>query len=269
MDVSMNANGLAVERAGAGPIMSRLHAMWSIGAFAGALVSTQCAAIDVSVLPEFAGLAAVAAVSAAVLWLTLIRDRHMDASPVLRRPTGRLILVGFLCACGLLAETSATDWSSLYLTRDMGVEAGLAGIGVTTFTGAMAMARLAGDRLTLVFGTARLVTAGSGLAAAGLLLVLGPQLLPVAILGFAMIGLGLATVVPSYFRAGGTQPGVPPSVGVSAVSTMGYAGGMIGPPIIGSLGAMFSLRVSLLILLGLMIVLVLLTPRALGDGRRS
>jgi hypothetical protein len=271
MDVSMNANGLAVERAGAGPIMSRLHAMWSIGAFLGALISTQSAALDVSVLQEFLVLAAAVVVGALIMWLTLVRDRHMGDGPAFQLPSGRLLLIGFLCACGLLAETSATDWSSLYLTRDMQVDAALAGIGVTTFTGCMAVARLLGDRLMLMFGTARLVTAGSGLAALGLVLVLGPKALPAAIVGFALIGLGLAAVVPSYFRAGGTQPGIPSSVGVSAVSTMGYAGGMIGPPLIGSLGAVFSLRVSLLILLGLMIVLVVLSPRALGQpaARRS
>jgi MFS family permease len=265
MDVSMNASGLALERAGAGPVMSRLHAMWSIGAFLGALVSTQCAALGIATQTEFIGLAAAVAVSAAIMWPTLIRDRHMGDGPAFRRPNRRLLLVGFLCACALLSETSATDWSSLYLSRDMGVDAAMAGIGVTVFTACMALVRIFGDHLTVRFGTARLVTSGSALAAVGLVLVLGPQILAVAVVGFALIGLGLATVVPSYFRAGGTQPGVSPAVGISAVSTMGYAGGMIGPPVVGTLGHALSLRVSLLILLGMMIILVVLSPRALRD----
>jgi MFS family permease len=264
MDVSMNANGIAVERAGAGPIISRLHAMWSVGAFLGALISTQSAALSIPVAPEFLGVAAVMALAALAMTRTLIHDRHTGEGPFFQLPGGRLLLIGGLCAAGLLAETSATDWSGMYLTRDMGVEAGLAGLGVTTFTGCMAISRLVGDRLTLAIGTPRLVAGGSAMAAVGLVLVLGPRMLPLAILGFALIGLGLAGVVPSYFRAGGTQPGVPSSIGIAAVSTMGYAGGMIGPPIIGTLGHAFTLRGSLLILLALMIVLVILSPRALA-----
>jgi MFS family permease len=264
MDVSMNANGIAVERAGAGPVISRLHAMWSVGAFLGALFSTQCAALGIGVTPEFAAIAVAMTLAALAMTQTLIHDRHTGEGPLFRLPSGRLLLIGGLCAAGLLAETSATDWSGLYLHDDMGLDLGLAGLGVTVFTGCMAISRLVGDRLTVAIGTARLVSGGSAMAAIGLLLVVGPKTLPLAIVGFALIGLGLAGVVPSFFRAGGTQPGIPSAVGVAAVSTMGYAGGMIGPPIIGTLGAAFSLRFSLLILLGLMILLVILSPRALA-----
>jgi MFS family permease len=267
MDVMMNANGVAVERAGTGPIISRLHAMWSVGAFLGALISTQSAAIGVSVPAEFAGIFLLTVFAALAMSRTLIRDKHTGEGPAFQLPSGRLLLVGGLCACGLLAETSATDWSGMYLTRDMAVDPGLAGLGVTTFTGCMAVSRLVGDRLTLILGTTRLVAGGSALAAVGLVLVLGPQSLPFAILGFALIGLGLASVVPSFFRAGGMQPGIPSSVGIAAVSTMGYAGGMIGPPVIGSLGHEISLRGSLLILLALMVVLVILSPKALGGAK--
>ena len=265
MDVMMNASGVAVERAGAGPIISRLHAMWSIGAFFGALISTQSAAFGVGVLPEFAAIAVLSAVAALVMTRTLISDRHTGEGPSFRLPSGRLLLVGALCAAGLLSETSATDWSGTYLTTDMHVDEGMAGLGVTVFTGCMALSRLVGDRLTQIVGTPRLVAGGSAMAAVGLVLVLGPQWMPAAIVGFALIGLGLAGVVPSYFRAGGNQPGVPSSVGIAAVSTVGYAGGLIGPPVIGTIGGAFTLRVGLLILLGLMVVLVIMSPRVLAN----
>jgi hypothetical protein len=265
MDVMMNANGVAVERAGAGPIISRLHAMWSIGAFLGALASTQSAALGVAVLPQFVGIFALSSVFAAAMTRTLIHDKHSGEGPTFRLPGGRLLLIGALCAAGLLSETSATDWSGTYLTTDMHVDEGMAGLGVTVFTGCMAAARLVGDRLTQMIGTPRLVAGGSAMAAAGLVLVLGPQWLPAAMIGYALVGLGLAGVVPSYFRAGGNQPGVPSSVGIAAVSTVGYAGGLIGPPVIGTVGGAFTLRVALLILLALMIVLTILSPKALAN----
>ncbi len=265
MDVMMNANGVAVERAGAGPIISRLHAMWSIGAFLGALISTQSAALGVAVLPEFAAIFGLSGLAAAAMTRTLIHDRHHGDGPAFQLPNRRLLVIGGLCAAGLLAETSATDWSGTYLTLDMRVDEGTAGIGVTVFTGCMAGARLIGDRLNQIVGTGRLVAGGSAMGAVGLVLVLGPQWLPLALVGYALLGLGLAGVVPSYFRAGGNQPGVPSSVGIAAVSTMGYAGGLIGPPVIGAVGGAFSLRIALLILLALMIVLAALSGRVLAD----
>jgi hypothetical protein len=111
MDVSMNANGIAVEHAGAGPIMSRLHASWSIGAFVGALISTQVAALAIPVLPEFAVTAVFMALGGAILRFTMLPDKHAEGGGRLRLPTGPLVLLGALALCGLMAEGSATDWS--------------------------------------------------------------------------------------------------------------------------------------------------------------
>lgn len=264
MDVSMNANGLAVERAGAGPIMSRLHASWSIGAFIGALASAQVAAMGISVLPEFAVVGAgVAAVAVALRW-AMLPDRHADGGARMRRPTGRLALLGALALLGLLAEGSATDWSGVYLRRGLEASEGMAALAVATFAGSMAVARLAGDKLTLVLGSGRLVSGGATLAALGLGLALAVPVPVVAIVGFGLMGFGLAAVVPIIFRAAGSQPGIPSAVGIAAVSTMGYAGGLLGPPIIGTLARAASLRGSLVIVLAMLAILALAGRRALA-----
>ena len=257
MDVSMNANGIAVEHAGAGPIMSRLHACWSIGAFTGALVSTQVAALGIPALHEFAVAGAALAIGGAILRFTMLPDRHAEGGGRLRRPTGPLVLLGALALCGLMAEGSATDWSGVYLQSTMNASQGVAGLAVTTFAGCMAIARLAGDRLSLLLGSARLVSAGAALAALGLGLALATQNPAVAIVGFGMMGLGLAAVVPTLFRAAGSQPGIPASVGIAAVSTMGYAGGLVGPPLIGTVAAAVTLRGSLLIILVMLAILTI------------
>ena len=263
MDVSMNANGIAVEHAGSGPIISRLHASWSIGAFVGALVSTQVAAFGIPVLPEFAVAAVGLAIGGVLLRFTMLPDRHAEGGGRLRLPTGPLVLLGALALCGLMAEGSATDWSGVYLQRTMNASEGLAGLAVTTFTGSMAVARLAGDRLSLRLGSARLVSGGAALAAVGLALALAAQIPVVAIVGIGMMGLGLAAVVPTLFRAAGSQPGIPASVGIAAVSTMGYAGGLIGPPVIGTLATAVTLRGSLLIILVMLAILTVGGRRAL------
>lgn len=264
MDVSMNANGVAVEHAGAGPIMSRLHASWSIGAFAGALISTQVAAMRIGVFPEFTVEAAFLIVGAAILRVAMLPDRHAGSGSGFRRPTGPLVLLGALAMVGLMAEGSAGDWSGVYLQRTMNAPEGLAGLAVTTFVGCMAIARLFGDRLSVILGSARLVTGGAALAAFGLGLALTVQIPAVAIIGFGMMGLGLAAVVPTLFRAAGSQPGIPASVGIAAVSTMGYAGGLIGPPFIGTAARAVTLRGSLAIVLFLLVVLVVAGRRALA-----
>lgn len=264
MDVSMNANGIAVERAGSGPIISRLHAAWSIGAFAGALISTQVAALGIPVFPEFAVAGAGLAIGGLILRFTMLPDKHAEGGGRVQLPTGPLVLLGALALCGLMAEGSATDWSGVYLQRTMNASEGLAGLAVTTFTGSMAIARLAGDRLAVMLGSARLVSGGAALAALGLALALAVQIPAVAIVGFGMMGLGLAAVVPTLFRAAGSQPGIPASVGIAAVSTMGYAGGLIGPPVIGTVARAATLRGSLLIILVMLIVLMVAGRRALS-----
>lgn len=262
MDVNMNANGVAVEHAGGGRIMSRLHASWSIGAFVGALISSEVAALGIGPFPEFTAEAVFLLVAAVFIRLAMLPDKHAEPGG-LRRPTGPLVLLGFLALVGLMAEGSASDWSGVYLQHSLSASEGTAGLAVTAFTGCMATARLAGDRLSVVLGSARLVGSGALLAALGLATALAAPIPAVAIAGFGLMGIGLAAVVPTLFRAAGSQPGIPASVGIAAVSTMGYAGGLVGPAVIGSVSKATSLRVSLGMVLMLLVVLSLAARRAL------
>jgi hypothetical protein len=266
MDVCMNANGLAVERAGAGPIMSRLHATWSIGSFSGALISAEVAALGIPVLPEFAVLGAVLAAGGVVLFWAMLPDQHTGGGGGLRLPTGRLALLGALALVGLLAEGSASDWAGVYLHRSLLASEGTAALAVATFAGAMAVARLAGDKLTILLGQGLLVSGGATLSAVGLGLALAVPVPEVAIVGFGLMGFGLAAVVPTLFRAAGSQPGIPSSVGIAAVSTMGYAGGLLGPPIIGTIAHAASLRGALLLVLVMLAILAITGRGALAPA---
>jgi hypothetical protein len=269
MDVCMNANGLAVERAGAGPIMSRLHATWSIGCFSGALLSAQAAVLGIGTAPEFAALGLLEAVVGLLLLRGMLHDRHTGEGGGFRLPTGRLALLGGLALVGMVAEASATDWSGVYLRRGLDASEDMAALAVATFAGSMALARLAGDKLSVVLGPARLVSGGAALAAAGLGLALVIAVPWVAIAGFGMMGLGLAAVVPTIFRAAGSQPGIPSSVGIAAVSTMGYGGGLLGPPVIGTLAHAASLRGALVLVLVMLAILAFAARGALTQPRET
>jgi fucose permease len=228
------------------------------------LISAQVASLGIAVLPEFAAIGAAMAGMGLVLFWAMLPDRHVGQGGGLRLPTGRLALLGALALVGLLAEGSATDWSGVYLRRSLESSEAMAALAVATFTGCMAVARLAGDKLTLILGQARLVSGGAALAALGLGLSLAVPVPAVAIVGFGLMGFGLAAVVPTLFRAAGSQPGIPSSVGIAAVSTMGYAGGLIGPPVIGSMAGEVSLRGALVMVLALLAVLAVAGRRALA-----
>ena len=256
MDVSMNANGVAVEHAGARAIMSKLHGSWSIGQFVGAFVSAQVVAAGIPPFPQFTVEAVFLLGAAVVLRWALLPDRHVESGG-LRRPSGPLILLGVIALIGLMAEGSAYDWGGIFMHGTVGTSEATAGYAVAAFGACMAVARLTGDRLYAILGAVRLVGGGALLSAAGLGLALSLAQPTAAILGFGLMGAGLGAVVPTTFRAAGAQPGIPASVGIAAVSTVGYAGGLLGPPIIGTVAQTTTLRMALGIDLVLLVVLAI------------
>jgi hypothetical protein len=266
MDVCMNANGLAVEQAGGRPILSRLHAAWSIGSFSGAFLTAAAIQVSVTLLGQFLVVAAGLAVTALVLSRTMLPDRRRGEGPSFRRPPRRVVALGLLAFAGLMAEGSASDWGGIFVKDSLGGTAQEAAIALAAFAAAMATARLFGDHLAARWGAARVVSWGGAFAAVGLggAIAVGNPI--AAIVGLAFMGMGLAAIVPTVFRAGGSQPGISSAVGIAAVSTMGYAGGLAGPPLIGSVAGLTGLRIALGGVAVLLVLLALTGPRALGSA---
>ena len=267
MDVCMNANGLAIERAGKSPIMSRLHASWSGGSFLGAFSTTIALHLGLSVLQQFSLLAAAMVVSAVILNATMLHEKHASAGAIFTRPPRRLVLVGFVALCALIAEGSVGDWSGVFIKDDIGGTAQDAALAITFLSAGMAAARLAGDRLTQLLGPARLVSVGAVVSALGMLLALGVAQPPAAVIGFAFVGMGVAATYPIALRTAGSQPGIASGVGIAAVATMGSAGVMAAPPLIGTVAGAAGLRTALAMIVGLLLVLAVTAGRAIGSTR--
>jgi len=263
----MNANGLAIERAGTTPIMSRLHGSWSIGSFLGAFSTAVALAAGLPVFQQFVVLAIVMAVSAAVLRRTMLPDKHAAGGPVFRRPTRRLAIIGFIAMCGLVAEGSVGDWSGVFIKETIGGTAQQAAIAISVFSATMAIVRLAGDRLTQLFGPARLVAIGALVSAAGMASALAIAQPLAAIVGFALLGAGIAATNPVALRAGGSQPGVASGVGIAAVATTGAIGTTSAPPIIGTVAGIVGLRAALVAIVALLLILAATAGRGLGSSR--
>ncbi|HLE45158.1 MAG TPA: MFS transporter, partial [Methylomirabilota bacterium] len=167
------------------------------------------------------------------------------SAPVFARPPRALLGLGGLAFLGLLAEGAMGDWSAVYLHDALATTPATAAAGFAAFSLAMAAGRVTGDRLVGRFGPARVLRASSSLAAAGL----GAALLigePAAgIVGFGLVGLGIANVVPALFSAAGWVRGVPAGLALAAVSTLGYWGFLAGPPLIGLAAEVTSLPLAL------------------------
>lgn len=274
LDLVMNAQGVSIERGMDRPILSSLHAAFSFGGFAGAALGALAAALHVAPLPHFAVAAALFGTPGLVAAWRLPRDDHdADAhAPKLRwtRIPARLALLGTACFFCLMAEGGASDWSAKLVRDELAGTAALGAIAYAVFSVAMGTGRLLADRLWARWGAEGLLRRSGALAALGFAAGLGAGTAGTAIAGFAALGVGLAGVVPTLFRAGADQPGVSTGPALAAVSSLGYLGFLAGPPIIGAVAQLTSLRLAcgVLVLAGLIVLVLAPFADVQRDRRR-
>jgi hypothetical protein len=262
LDLSMNAQGVTIERRRRTPILSSLHAAFSFGGFAGAGLGAVAAALGVAPFPHLAA----AALLFGIPGLTAIRpllhqDEDADAhAPAMRwrRLPIRLVLLGTACFFCLMAEGGSSDWGAKLIRDGLDSTAALGAVAYAVFSIAMGGGRLATDALWMRWGAVGLLRRSGALAAVGFALGLIAGGVPAMIAGFAALGLGLAGVVPTLFRSGAGEPGVPTGSALAAVSSLGYLGFLAGPPLIGAVAQITSLRTAcgLLVIAGLLVVLL-------------
>lgn len=267
LDLAMNAHGVAVEERYARPILSSFHASFSFGGLAGAVVGGLAAAAGISPLAQFTGAAVV--IGAIALWSgrTLLSREvdRVETGPVYGRPSRALVALAVLAFAVLLAEGAAADWSGVYLNDTVGTGEGAATAAFIAFSATMTLGRLAGDRLTEAWGSVALTRAAGALGVAGLGAALLVQSVPIVVLGFACLGAGLATVVPTVFRAAGART-ASPGAGIAAVSTVGYSAFLVGPPFVGFLADATSLRLALGVVVALCALIVVLAGATAPAG---
>jgi predicted MFS family arabinose efflux permease len=268
LDVSMNVEGLAVERLSGKRIFNSLHAWFSFGALGGAALGGLAAAAGLDPLPHIAIVVGVGAVAAALAsrGLPPAEAEPRAEGPRFARPSRRLAALGAIAFCALLAEGAVFDWSGIFIRRETGAAIGLASAGLAAFNLAMGFGRLTADGAAERLGSPALGRAGALLAAAGLGMALLLGSAAGAIAGFAVMGLGLASVFPLALRAAGYDP-VISGPAVAAVSSVGYAGFLTGPPAIGLLAELFGLGGALACVCVLLLVAAALAGRLSAHDR--
>ncbi len=260
LDVAMNAQAALVELRFGRSIMNSFHAFWSVGGLSGAAIGGLAAAGGAPVATHFLIAAAAAAVLMLVAMRGLLPDGPAPAShePAFALPTRALLPMGIVALCALICEGAIGDWGAIYLREWMGTSAGVAAAGYSVFALMMAGGRFTGDWLTTRFGSGQIVRAGGGLVVVGIGLVLLGAMPWMAILGYGLVGAGVSCIFPLILSAAARTPGVARGTGIAAMATAGYTGFLIGPPLIGSLAELITLRgaIGVLGLFGVLIVLL-------------
>ena len=263
VDVAQNAHGLRVQRLYGRSILNGFHGIWSIGAVSGGLLGSVAAGLAIPLVVHLGVSALVFGVLALLAFRALLpgdddADRDADAAtdgketPTLQRSPGRrsavlaLAALGVLAACGAFVEDAGASWSALYLRTELAAGAAAAGLGFVALQGAMTIGRLTGDRVVDRFGQRRVVRVGGALTAAGMGWALAFPSVPTTLVGFAMAGLGVATLVPAVYHAADELPGLRRGTGLAVINWLLRIGFLLSPPLIGVLADAMSLRVALL-----------------------
>ena len=272
-DVSINTEGSVLESLGGRAVMSNLHGMFSVGGMTGAAVVAWLLSADVAPRWQLIGVCAVLAVvviiAARGMLATHPGSHHEDEEKAhFAWPRGLLLIIGLLIFAGMTAEGVMMDWCVLYLKHDIGLPQAQAAVGYAIFSAAMAGSRFAGDWLRNRYSERALLRTGATLAAVAMAVVLLAANATVALIGFALIGIGLAPVAPILFNAATRVPGVSRAAAIASVTSIGYSGFMIGPPLIGSIATASSLTAALAVVVaaaGLLAVGARYVPVSGGD----
>jgi MFS family permease len=259
-NVAVNAAAARMEHAAGRSIMSRLHAWYCVGTFAGALAGSALAGIGLSAGLHFGAVTGLSWLLLALHCRALPPD-HPDAAARgsrLTLPRGPLFALGIVCFCVAIAEGAITDWSGVYMRDQLGTTEGMAPLGFAAFSGLMLAVRWVADPLKDRWGARRIVWIGGLVAAAGVVLAAAAVNVPLTIIGFALAGTGIAAVFPFIFSAAGRHG----STALAGVATMGYSGVMIGPPVIGFVAHGFGLQAAMLTIAAITVAMALAGRRA-------
>jgi MFS family permease len=258
VDVATNAQGVRVEGAYGRPVMTSIHAFFSLGAILGALAGAAFAAAGAALLPSLVvvGAAGVLIDVCAGRWLLPETAAPEISGPQAAVPQAagdprrvrRLVLaLGVLSICALVGEGAAGDWSAVYLRDNLAASAGLAALGFSAFSVMMTLGRAVGDRLIRRFGVVLVIRVCGLTATAGLALALATPVPALAIAGFAILGAGLSVVAPQVFAAGGRADPARPGSSLAKVVGLGYTGQTAGPAVIGLAADQVGLHLALCI----------------------
>lgn len=248
-NIAVNTQGVYTQQLFEKPIVGSFHGSWSLAGFCGALVSLLMLSLKLNPLQHFI-IAYILIILIVVLNYKFIikakvKEQQNDTSySFFKNPDTTLIWLGAICFCCMASEGIMFDWSGVYFKEIVKAPGALVVLGYTTFMISMASGRFLSDFLVHKYGVRKVLIVSGIVISTGLYTaVLLPYLIPCTI-AFMMVGFGVSNVVPTIFNAAGNHGKVPAGIALTIVSSISFLGFLIGPPLIGFIAEMTSLKYS-------------------------
>ncbi|HEY1166871.1 MAG TPA: MFS transporter [Chitinophaga sp.] len=245
-NIAVNTQAVAVEAMYGKAIMASFHGLWSLAGFTGAAIGAFMAGQEIVPYQHFLLITVIAVTIVAVSAKhTVAQDvNSQEAQTLLIKPDKFLMILGIIAFCSMICEGTMFDWSGVYFKKVIKAPDGTAGIGYAAFMSTMASFRFIADWLTTRFGARKVLQLSGVLTATGLLIAVLLPYFATAIFGFLLVGAGVSSVVPLVYSAAGKSKTLSPGMALAAVSTIGYLGFLVGPPLIGFVAQASSLSIS-------------------------
>ncbi|HKM37374.1 MAG TPA: MFS transporter [Thiopseudomonas sp.] len=261
LDVILNIQGLSIENRANRSMMSNFHGMFSVGTIVGAVLMIVLLTIGLpALISTLVAIAAILLLSVFAL-RGYLDERTLRGKDAFIWPNGWILLVGLMCFIVYLAEGVMLDWSALYLIEDKHIATAQAGLGYASFSAMVATGRFLGDGLVQLLGRVRLIVGGGLLAASGITLSIVTEHWAIALVGYALCGLGCANVSPVLISSLSKQTHMPTHLAITAATTIGFAGVLAGPAMMGAVAHYSSLSAAFAVLAGALLIVAALGHR--------
>jgi len=262
VNISVNTQAVANEVMYKKPIMASFHGLWSLAGFTGAGIGTFMIANGIAPLHHFILITSVVIVMIILTAKYLKDDKVTNSGPVFVMPDKSLITLGIIAMCSMICEGAMFDWSVIYFKKVVLAPTALVGIGFTAFMCTMAGGRFIADWFAHRYGLRRILQTSGTLTVTGLLIAVIFPYFYTAMAGFLLVGAGVSSVVPMVYSAAGKSKTMAPGVALAAVSTIGFIGFLFGPPIIGFIAGLATLRASFVFIAFMGTCVVVLSTKA-------
>lgn len=249
VNIAVNTQAVATEKLYDKPIMASFHGLWSLAGFAGAGIGTFMIGKGIIPLHHFVFIV-IAVIAGLLICQRYLLDDSTPAEvgPAFVLPDRPLIKLGIIAFCSLICEGAMFDWSVIYFKKVLNAEGAWMGAGYTCFMCTMALGRFVADWFAARFGLKQILQLSGLLTASGLMVAVIFPHLYTAMLGFLLVGFGVSSVVPMVYSVAGRSKTMSPGMALAAVSTIGFVGFLIGPPVIGFVAQAFNLRISFILI---------------------
>lgn len=268
-NISLNAQGIAIQHLIQKSILSSLHAMWSVGAFTAAAFTDWMMEEERTMESQYMIIVLITATIVLGFFAVLIKDPAIsgEKQKVFAIPNRALLFLGLICFCVAMSEGAMADWSSLYYRQIINQPHVVSALGYTAFALFMSIGRFLGDPLIEKWGYKTVLKGNGILIAVGMILSLSTSIPSLVIIGFALVGLGVSSVFPVVYILATKEKSMMPSAALAAVSSVGFVGFLVGPPIIGFIAQLIGLRLALtvLVLLGSLIFFMASRPTIIKE----